>query len=383
PGGRAAPPQAASGSKAGLGDGLIKAGALDGILNKGFVRQGKKTPPGEKESKYRRVAKFLILIGEDEAARILSGLAAEQVEEIAREIAAVRGITSDEAETIFKEFRNLLGRFSGYTGGAAGGIEEARRILYAAFGPVQGETFLRRTVPEAAGNPLDFLDDFSGEQVTFLLREESPAAAALVLSRLSPKVSAAVLANTPPDRKLEIVRRIAHLGQVSPEVLDRVAGALREKARHIAEAGSGSGLPEVDGMNALTAILKHADNSFGERLLSELEENDPDIGRDLKDRLYTLEDILEADNRPIQEKLKVMEDRDIALLLKGRSAGFIDKMLSNVSANRRILIREESEILGPVPKIEVEAVARDFLSWFRLGREEGRILMNTDKDVIV
>jgi flagellar motor switch protein FliG len=386
PGVKNAPSQPASGSegsgdKAGLVDGLLKTGALSGVLTKGTNRLGKK--PAEGESKYRRVAKFLILIGGEEASRILSGLDAGQVEEIAGEIAAIRGITSDEAEAVFAEFRGLLRTSQGYTGGTSGGIDEARRLLYAAFGPVQGETFLRRTVPEAAGNPLDFLDDFSGEQVAFLLREETPAAAALVLSRLTPKAAAAVLANIAPDRKLEIVKRIAHSGQVSPEVLERVAGALREKARHIAEANAAGRPVEVDGMDALTAILKHADNSFGERLLSEIEEDDPDIGHNLKDRLYTLNDVIEADNRSLQEKLKTMNDRDIALLIKGRPAEFTNKILSNVSTNRRTLIREEGEIMGPVPKFEVDAVARDFLAWFRLGRETGKILLRTDEDVVI
>jgi flagellar motor switch protein FliG len=357
---------------------------LSGFPANGFERLGKKPAAGKGESRYRQVAKFLILIGGDEASRILSGLDPEQVEEIAKEIASVRGITSDEAEAVFKEFRGLLrSPGAGYTGGTAGGLEEARRLLYAAFGPVQGETFLRRSVPQAAENPLDFLDDFSGEQVAFLLREETPAASALVLSRLSPQMSAAVLANTPPDRKPEIVKRIARLGQVSPEVIERVAGALREKARHIAEANAAGEAVEVDGINALTAILKHADNSFGERLLSELEEDDPDIGRTLKDRLYTLEDVIEAANRPIQEKLKGMDNRDIALLLKGRSLKFTEKILSNVSANRRASVLEEQEYMGPVLRKEADAVAREFLSWFRIARESGRIFLYTDKDVII
>jgi flagellar motor switch protein FliG len=370
-----------------LVNGFLKTGALDSVPGKGFKRLGKKPAQGKEESKYRRAAKFLILVGGDEASRILSGLEEKQIEEIIKEIASIRGITADESETVFDEFRDLLQSSYGYSGGAAGGIEEARRLLYAAFGPDQGEVFLRRTIPEvhslkSSQNPLDFLDDFSGERVAFLLREEAPATAALILSRLSPEVSAAVLANTPPVRKLEIVKRIAHLGQVSPEVLERVAETLREKARHIAEAGADD-LAEVDGMNALSAILKHADNSFGERLLAELEEEDPDIGRSLKERLYTLDDVIEAENRPIQEKLKAMEDRDIALLLKGRSPEFTEKRLSTVSANRRVLIREEGEIMGAVPKIEAEAAARDFLAWFRLGREAGKILLRTDEDVIL
>jgi flagellar motor switch protein FliG len=136
-------------------------------------------------------------------------------------------------------------------------------------------------------------------------------------------------------------------------------------------------------MNALTAILKHSDTSFGDRLLSELEEADPDVGRNLKDRLCTLEDVVEAEDRPIQERLKTMADRDIALLLKGRSAEFTNKILSNVSTNRRDQVRDEGEIMGPVPRIEVEAAARDFLTWFRQGREAGKILMRSDEDVVL
>ncbi|MDR2246725.1 MAG: flagellar motor switch protein FliG [Treponema sp.] len=386
---QSAPPAsgtAASASEAGQVDGLLKTR----VLGKGTDRRddtggtpgGKKPDAGDGESKYRRAAKFLILIGGNEASRILSALDEEQVEAIAKEISTIRGITAEEAEAVFEEFRNLLRSSSGYAGRASGGIEEARRLLYAAFGPVQGEMFLRRTVPEAAENLLDFLNEFSGDQVAFLLREEIPAVAALVLSRLSPKLSAAVLAALPPGRRLETIRRIARAGQVAPEVLERVAGVLREKARHIIEAGAGSHPATVDGMDTLTAILKHADNSFGERLLEELEEEDPDIGRNLKDRLHTLDDVIEADNRPIQEKLKTMTDRDVALLLKGRRPEFTNKILSNVSSNRRTVIREEGEILGPVPKFEVEAVARDFLAWFRAGREKGKILLHTDEDVI-
>jgi flagellar motor switch protein FliG len=364
-----------------------KTGQIEGLIKTGSLNKEPEEKPGEekKESRYRQTAKFLILLGEDEASRILSGLDTGQVEEIAKEIAALRGISSGEAETVFKEFQGLLKTSggTGYTGGAAGGIEEARRLLYAAFGPVQGESFLRRAVPEAAGNPLDFLDDFSGEQVAFLLREETPAAAAMVLSRLSPQMSAAVLANTTPGRKLEIVKRIARMDKVSPEVLEQAAGALREKARHIAEAGAGGSPSEINGINALAAILKHTDNSFGERLLAELEEADPDIGHTLKDRLYTLEDVIQAGGRPLQEKLKTMDNRDIALLLKGRSPGFTEKILSNVSSSRRILIQEEAEIMGPVPRIEVEAAAREFLAWFRQGLEDRTIFLHTDKDVIL
>jgi flagellar motor switch protein FliG len=258
-------------------------------------------------------------------------------------------------------------------------VEAARRLLYAAFGPNQGEAYLSRAVPESKENPFGFLEDFSGEQLALLLREESPGVFALVLSRLTPQLSAAVLTHTPADRKPEILRRIAHLDKTSPEVLERVAAALREKVRTI---GGGKEALRVDGMGALTAILKSSDLSFGDRLLRELEDKDPGLGRNIKDRLYTLEDVIRADNRPLQEKLRSMSNRDIVLLLKGRSGEFTEKIYANLSANRREMIREEAELTGPVPKVEADAAARDFLGWFRLNREEGRIILLDDEDVV-
>ena len=361
-------------------EGFVKTGSEEDAS----VQPGKKfekTTLDNKTSKIRRAAQFMVLVGSDEASKILSRLDPEQVEAISKEIVSLKSITPEEAEAVLEEFRSLLSPSYGYCGSSSGGIEEARRLLYAAFGPEKGESLLIKAVPQAAESPFDFLSDFSGEQLALLFREESPAACAMVFSRLPSKLSAAALANTSPERKLEIVRRIAYLNDSSPEVIERVAAALKEKARHFgrndAEAGSA-----VDGKGVLAAILKHSDMGFGEKLLEEMEEDDPSLGREMKDRLYTLEDVTGAADRPIQEKLRAMNDRDIAMLLRGRSETFTQKIMGNISSVRAEQIREESEIMGAVPRIEVEAAAREFLAWFRLNREEGRILMLSDEDVI-
>jgi flagellar motor switch protein FliG len=181
----------------------------------------------EEDSKFRRVAKFLILIGGDEAAGILSQLDIEQVEAISREIASIRGISGEEAAAIFEEFRSLLSSSYGFQGVSSGGVETARKLLYAAFGPQKGEAFLERALPETKDNPFGFLEDFTGEQIALLLKEEPAAAEALILSRLPSKLSASVLMNTSPGKKLDVVQRIARQGTISPDVLERMAGALR------------------------------------------------------------------------------------------------------------------------------------------------------------
>jgi flagellar motor switch protein FliG len=332
------------------------------------------------ESKYRRVAKFLILIGSRQAAEILAELDPDQVNEISKEIALIKYIKPEEKDEIFAEFQSLFSKPYVYSGSSRGGIEAARRILYAAKGPEKGEALLNKAVPKTKENLFSFLEEYSPDQLVLLLKTETAQTAALILSRLSAKLSAAALCKLPPGQKPDVLKRMAHQGEVAPEVLEQVSAALKEKARHISAAPDDIA---IDGMQTLAAILKQGDFSFGDRIINELEEEDPQIGQNLKEKLYTLEDVINTIDKPIQDKLHTMPDRDIAVLLKGRDREFTEKILSCVSAGRRKSIREEYELLGAVPKKDCDAVAGEFLAWFRLARENGDIILSTDEDVYV
>ncbi|MDR2478095.1 MAG: flagellar motor switch protein FliG [Treponema sp.] len=373
--------------------GLFKTVKAPELKNKLMVPEpGSILPPVESgsgdsaNSKYRRVAQLLILTGVDEAASVLAELDLEQVVAIAREIASIRGISAEEGAEILAEFRSMFLFPGGYSGSSSGGLDAARRILYAAYGPEKGEALLNKTLPESKENAFVFLEEYQASQIVFLLKGESPSAAALVLARLPPKLSAETISKFPAERKPDILKRIARQGQVAPEVLDLVAAGIKEKARHFSGGSSGGGREaalEIDGMQTLAAILKQGDYAFGDRIIGELEADNPGIGKDLKEKLYTLDDVIAAVDRPLQEKLKTMTDREIAVLLKGREAGFGEKILSNVSAARRQMIREEIAVIGAVPKRDCDNAARDFLVWFRQGRENGDILLATDEDIII
>jgi len=339
-------------------------------------------PDDQKESKFRRVAKFFILIGSEQAAGILAELDPEQVNEITKEIAQIKTISREESDKIIAEFHHLFTtanlqpyRFKGFS---SGGIETARRIIYAAKGPVKGEALLNRAVPESKANIFSFLDEFSPEQLVLILKTETDQTAALILARLPAKLSAGTLSKFPANRKSGILMRMAHQTDVLPEVLEQVSAALKERVRHVS---GGAKDVEIDGMQTLAAILKQGDYSFGDRLINELEAEDPSIGKNLKEKLYTLEDVVNTVDRPIQEKLKSMTEREIAVLLKSRKAEFKEKIMSCVSSGRRKIVEEEIEVLGPVSKRDCDAAAKDFLAWFRLARERGEIILYSDEDV--
>jgi len=82
-----------------------------------------------------------------------------------------------------------------------------------------------------------------------------------------------------------------------------------------------------------------------------------------------------------------MDNKDIILLLKARTghedtALFREKILSNLSQGRQEEILEDEGIVGAVPRRDVEKAAAAFLAWFRQSREDGKIIMINDDDIV-
>ncbi|HOX18336.1 MAG TPA: FliG C-terminal domain-containing protein, partial [Spirochaetales bacterium] len=162
------------------------------------------------------------------------------------------------------------------------------------------------------------------------------------------------------------------------ETLRRVEEATREKARRIGSSPT----EEIDGRAALADILRHVQGGLDEEILERLDEADPSLSEDIRERLFTLDDILRVRNRDVQASLRELSERQIATVLKGKSQAFRDKLLSNVSQSRRIIVQEEYEILGSVRRDEAEKATREFLGWFKAKWDSGDLVLEGDDELV-
>lgn len=329
----------------------------------------------EKDSIYRRVAKFLLLIGIDEAAKIIPHLSPEQTEKIIPEIASIRSVDPDEATVILAEFENLVQRSR-----EDGGVTTAKAILVKAFGQERAEQMLEKSVPFHKGKPFEYMQEMEGERVFFLLKEESSAVQALVLSQLKPKVAADVINKMELESKTEVVRRLATLKKIDPEVLRRVDQAMSEKVKTANTSKSDS----IDGRGALADILKKMSPDSEKNILTMLSDTDPDLGVDLRQRLFTVDDVLNCDDRVMQEKLHQMSETEIAYLVAGKSQDFRDKIFKNISKGRGDIVLEEEQIHKPMLKKDCETVTAEFFSYLRRKWEAGelRIIGRDDEQYV-
>ena len=329
----------------------------------------------EKDSIYRRVAKFLLLIGIDEAAKIIPHLTPEQTEKIIPEIASIRSVDPDEANVILAEFENLVQRSR-----EDGGVSTAKTILVKAFGEERANEMLQKTVPFPNGKPFDYMQEMEGERVFFLLKEESSAVQALVLSHLKPKVAADVINQMELSAKTEVVRRLATLKKIDPEVLRRVDQAMQEKVKNSNTSKSDS----IDGRGALADILKKMSPECEKNILSMLSDTDPELGVDLRQRLFTVDDVINCDDRVIQEKLHQMSEIEIAYLIAGKSQDFRDKIFKNISKGRGDIVLEEENLHKPMLKKDCDAITTEFFSFLRRKWEKGelRIIGRDDEQYV-
>jgi flagellar motor switch protein FliG len=183
----------------------------------------------------------------------------------------------------------------------------------------------------------------------------------------------------PEEERVDLVKRVAKLEKVNPEVLRQVEDGLRERIRKVGTVSH----EEIDGKAALAGILKHVDPRMEERVLDALTEENPELSKNVRDRLFTLEDVLRVPDKAMQKALRDFLDRDIALVLKGRDEAFKAKLLSCVSSNRRAMILDEYSILGPVRREDAAEAGREFLGYLKRAWEDGDIALEGDDDLVV
>ena len=336
---------------------------------KGFLKKGVSGDP------YRRAAKLLLLLGKEQAAEILRHFDQEEIEKITHQIAGIKRIEKPEAELILQEF----GRAEKQISAGKGGADVARQMLIRAFGEERGTQIVSKVIPFGGEQPFSFLEEIDGSQLFMLLRKESPAVIAIVMSYLSKKKSGEIIKSLSADLQVETLRRIGRMKEVSPSVVASIETKLRERLHR-----QGVQVTEdVDGKERLAAILKHMDIRKGEELLQDLDPSEGGIGKEVSEKLFTTADIVRIEDTDLQRVLRDYDEGELARILKGCSEEIEDKLLSNISDRRRELVKSERDFLGPMRRSEVDQFVGDFLHYLREEINRGDVrLSNPDNPYV-
>src|ERR1700677_4238045 len=166
----------------------------------------------------QKAAILLVALGDEASGGLLKHLSDEDVELVTGAIANLPVVPLSQAEAILEEFREAT---NGAMQVGHGGTEYARRMLAMAFGPEGSKKHIEK-LPQGRGGEPNVLQRIDPQVLVRFVRAEHPQTAALILSRVSPAQSAAVLSAMELGLRADVAVRIASLNKISPAVFTKI-----------------------------------------------------------------------------------------------------------------------------------------------------------------
>lgn len=117
-----------------------------------------------------------------------------------------------------------------------------------------------------------------------------------------------------------------------------------------------------------------------------LSEFDPDLANNIRQLMFTFEDLQKIDDTSMQVLVREIEKDKWVMSLRTASPGLKKKIFSNMSERAGTLLKEEIEGLGPVRLRDVEASQHEIIDRARQLESEGKLFLATGKtkeDVLV
>jgi flagellar motor switch protein FliG len=316
-----------------------------------------------------KAAILLVAIGEERAGEIFRYLGDSEVEALSLEIAKAPKLPSDLCKEVLNEAVETV-LAEDYL--AEGGVDYARTLLQRSLGDNKADEIISRLAATIERRPFEFLRRTPPEQIHVFLRNESPQTIALVIANLHTTLAAQVLSLLDPEHQAEVARRVAKMAETRPEVVSQVETVMRQKLSNvIAQEYASAG-----GVKSLADILNHSDRTTERNVLDELAKSEQELAEEVRLLLFTFEDVVKLDDRSIQMVLKEVDQKDLAIALRGVSEDVRARIFSNMSERGAELLKEEIDFQPPQRRRVVEEAQGRIVGVVRRLEEAGAIIIS-------
>jgi flagellar motor switch protein FliG len=329
---------------------------------------GALVPGGEPVRGRQKAAVLLIALGAQNAAEILKHLSMREVEALSLELAALEEIQPEIGQLVLDE---LAQRVIASEAMGQGGVDYARSVLEQVFGPERAMEVIQVVSEAAEGRPFDFVRRTPPEQIAAFLVDEAPQTIALVIANLTAGHGAKVLAELPTDMQPDVALRIALMGETSTSIVRDVAQGLRDKLSNVLEHEHSS----AGGVETLAELLNQAGRSTERNVLQTIGASHEDLAEEVRARLFTFEDLHRLSDRELQMVLREVDQKDLALALRGVPDWLMDKITANMSSRAAELLREDIEAQAPQRKHVVEEAQGRIVAIVRRLEDNGTITL--------
>jgi len=329
------------------------------------------TTAPEKLTGPQKAALLLVQLGKERTTKILTALDDDEIESVMGEVSRLEKMKEATIHGVMTEFVELV---SDHLQARAVGPSFVRKVLNDSMGERRAEEILDRIGGPVANPHFKFMMGRDPRQIAALLAEEHPQAITLILSKLPPGYAMELMARLPNGLQGDVAFRMATMSPATPEILRQVEESFE---RRVAATPTPK-RPSVragDQLQPLLDVLQRADPATEEAILQRIEELDPDLAQEIRDRMFTFDDLAKLDDKAIQLLLREVDTRGLALALKGSKKDTAQKIYDNLSERAAVNLAEEVELMGRQPRSAVDEARQEIVKSLRRLEEAGSIVV--------
>ena len=320
-----------------------------------------------------RAAILLMVLGEQEASKVMQHMSPDELQYLGEAMTNINDVSQTD---IF----NVMMMFSDDTKTKTpldiGAYDYLKRVLKGAIGGNKAKSIMSRIVlgPDAKG--LEALKWMTPEAIADFVKDEHPQIVSTLLTQLDSELAGQVLEKLNRSMQTAVIERIALMEDVNSEALEELDALVEDYF----QKEKPDKVPSVGGPSIAANILNNVKTDTESQVMEAINRRDKDLGEKIKGLMFVFDNLLDVDDRGMQNILREAPQDKLVLALKGASDDVRDKIFKNMSKRAAEMLRDDLETAGPAKLSEVEEAQKEILEVALRLAEEGKIMLGSNSD---
>lgn len=321
-----------------------------------------------------RAAVMIMLLDEEQAAKILAELDPAELKTLGEKMCALGEIRPEYIQHAISGFVHANDQL-GIS--AHGRVGQVRSLMTRAVGAVKADSLMQRIAPnEPAPSPLELARWLTPKKLVPLIADEHPQAIAVLLVQLDPEIAAEVLHELPWGIQPEVVHRIATLGPVSPDALAMLEEML---SRRIAETHGHAALT-MGGPREAADLINNSGKAVEKRVMPEITKADKALAKAIEAEMFKFEHLFALDPQAMGALLREVESETLIDALKGVVEEERECFFKAMSSRAADGVKDEIAARGRVKMADVIDAQKQVVAVARRLAADGTIVFGQGDD---
>lgn len=317
----------------------------------------------------QRCAILMLLIGEEEAANIMSNLGPDDVKTLGTAMYQVQGIDQDTVNMVLDEFLSII---KANTALGFGATDYISTVMSKALGSEKAQSVLSKITPQDANNPIDILQWMDAKSICDLISDEHPQIIAVIISYLESAVGADVLSQLDEKVQSDIIYRLSTIENIQPDALKELEKVMERKFNSNASLRA----TQAGGIRSASNVMNYLKSNIEANIMKDLSKRDKDLAKEIQENMFDFENLASIDDKSLQFLIRSLDNELIVIALKAADDNLKDKFFAGMSQRAAANIKDEMDALGPMRLTDVQEAQKQIIAVARQLADEGSIVLS-------